>query len=96
MRFLLIAAVLFAFAPKAMAKDIVVTLSPDEQSSIVASPNFEENCIGSAVSRGDAGVCRQVYNFLVGLANKVKTEQAKPEPAKPAEAKPEAAAPAKK
>jgi hypothetical protein len=87
MRWVLAAAVcamLFGCDRPARAGDVSVVVTEQEQASWEVVADLFEKCIGAAVARGDATMCRQVFGFTAGFGAKVAaTAQRAKAPAAP-------------
>lgn len=86
MRLVLAAAIAVALAGPARAADVQVTVTEAEQASWEVVADLFEKCIGAAVSRGDATMCRNLYSFTAAFGAKVSVAaQRAAKPAAPVE-----------
>ena len=71
MRGLIVGTVLICGCAAALAKDVTVSLSDEDQRNFSLAPTILEQCISAATMRGDAGTCRSVYVLLENFSRVV-------------------------
>lgn len=87
MRWIAAIALMISASLPAMAGNVQVTLSDEDQRNFSLAPTILEQCISAATMRGDAGTCRSVYVLLENFSRVVGQASRDAQAPKPTEAK---------